>query len=500
MNKAAQAIKEWREKPLKFVWDNFKVELDKWQAEAVEKFGSPDPKIRLSLQACVGPGKTMVEAICGWWFLSTQGEPGNHPKGAAVSITSDNLKDNLWPEFSKWQSRSPFLMKAFEWTKERIFAKDHPETWFLSARSWSKNADPEEQGRTLSGLHSKYVLVLIDESGEIPLSVLKAGEQSFSETGCQIGRIMQAGNPTSLNGMLYAAATKFRKLWHVIRITGDPEDSKRSPRIDVDWAKQQIALYGRENPWVMATILGQFPPSSLNALLGVEEVEAAMNRKLKQVHFEFAQKRLGVDVAREGDDRTVLFPRQGLLAFEPVIMRNQNGPQVASRIALAKDRWNWETCFVDDTGGFGGSVIDSMLQGNISNIPVNFSGKADDPRYLNRRAEMWFRMAQWIKRGGALPNIPELIPELTTPTYSFVNGKFALEDKKLIKGRMGKSPDLADALALTFAWAEMPRGFNADGGTLPSHELLGLGLDKMPEMDKRGLKSDFDPFRELANV
>lgn len=95
-----------------------------------------------------------------------------------------------------------------------------------------------------------------------------------------------------------------------------------------------------------------------------------------------------------------------------------------------------------------------MIQAGLNPIPVNFSGRADDSRYLNKRAEMWFKMADWIKSGGALPNMPELIRELTAPTYTFQNGKFKLEEKAQIKTRLGFSPDLADALALTFAIEE----------------------------------------------
>ena len=61
-------------------------------------------------------------------------------------------------------------------------------------------------------------------------------------------------------------------------------------------------------------------------------------------------------------------------------------------------------------------------------------------------------MADWVKSGGALPNVPELVAELTTPTYTFVGGKIMLEDKDQVKKRLGRSPDLADALALTFAY------------------------------------------------
>lgn len=478
MNSAAETIAQWRRNPAKFVWDNFHVEPDPWQKEALEVFPSQDPdKLRISLQACAGPGKTALLAWCGWNFLLCYGDKGNHPKGAAVAITSDNLKDNLWPEFSKWQALSPILKECFVWTKERIFAKDHPETWFMSARSWPKSADAEQQGQTLSGLHSKYVMAIIDESGGIPVTVLKAAEQALS-TKPAFGKILQAGNPINLEGMLYAAATSLRSFWHIIKITGDPDDPRRSPRINIEWARDQIKQFGRNNPWVMAYILGQFPPSSINSLIGPEEVEAAMKRRYKQSAYEHMQKRIGVDVAREGNDRSVLFPRQGKMAFQPVVMRNAKGHEIASRLAVAKERWKQELEFIDDTGGFGGAVIESMQMSGASPIPVNFSSRAPDPRYFNLRSYMWMKMCEWIRAGGCLPNMPELVRELTTPTYTFKNGLFALEEKAMIKKRLGFSPDLSDALALTFALPDV-----ASFADIPGHkEQVGK------------LLSEYDPY------
>lgn len=474
-------LKLWRAEPLRFVVDELHVEPDAWQADFLRKFPSQGADLqRMALLACAGPGKSAVMAWCGLNFLTCYGDIGEHPKGAVVSVTQDNLKDNIWPELAKWMGRSEHISNTFEWTKERIYCKDHPETWFLSARSWSKAANPEEQGRTLSGLHSKYVLCLIDESGEIPLTVLKAGEQALSN--CTWGKIIQAGNPTSHDGMLYAAATALRHLWHVISITGDPDDPNRSPRVDLEWAKQQIATHGREDPWVMAYILGQFPPSSINTLLSIQEVDAAMKRVVLPQDIEFAQKRLGIDVARGGLDKTSLFPRQGLQAYRPVNMSHARGHDVAARAAVAKERWHWEMCFVDDTGGFGGSVCDSFIQASIPHIPVNFSGSAIDSRYFNKRSEMWFEMAKWVKRGGSLPNLPKLRRELTTPTYSFQKGKFRLEEKDQIKARLKFSPDDADALALTFALPDMPR---TDGVPMNPGGKAGK------------LKSEWDPFAEI---
>ena len=154
---------------------------------------------------------------------------------------------------------------------------------------------------------------------------------------------------------------------------------------------------------MLINVFGQFPPSSLNTLLGPDEVTAAMNRTLKESQYTYSQKRLGVDIGEYGDDPTVLFPRQGLAALSPAEMRNASGPEIAARVKLAKSRWSQEQEFFDCTGGYGNSAYDSCLMAGISPIRVNFAGKAADPGYYNKRAEMWFAMAQWIKRGGAPP-------------------------------------------------------------------------------------------------
>lgn len=481
LNEAASIIKEWKLDPVKFVRDNFKTEPDKWQVEVLRIFPSQDKdKIRQSMQACVGPGKSAVLAWCAWNFLSCYAEEGEHPKGAAVAITSANLADNLWAELSKWRSRSPFLIEYFEWTKSRIFAKQHPETWFISARSWPKTADAEEQGRVLSGLHAKFVLYLIDESGDIPPPVLRAAEQGLSN--CAWGKILQAGNPTSHDGMLYLAATSQRHLWHVTCITSDPDDPDRTPRVDIEWAREQIDKYGRDNPWVMSSVLGQFPPSSLNTLLSPYEVEAAMKRNPPITDYDFAQKRIGVDVARFGADATVLFPRQGLVAFQPTELRGLRTNEIAAHLVKLKDEFKSEVELIDGTGGWGAGVIDSYLQvaGKKGGaVEINFSGKAIDARYFNKRSEMWFKMAEWVKRGGTLPPLPKLVQELSCPTYAFHNGKFRLEEKEQIKQRLGFSPDYADALGLTFAMPEMPRS---------------VAIPGIPRPHATRAKIDYDPY------
>lgn len=468
MSPAAERIRRWRASTALFAAENFGFQPDPWQREAFEAFDSPDPaKQRISLQACVGPGKSAVLAICGWKFLSCYGGRNAHPKGVAVSVTGDNLKDNLWSELAVWRGRSEYLKTAFTWTKERIFANDHPETWFLAARSWSKSASTEEQGKTLAGLHGPYVLGLIDESGTIPPAIGRAAEQALS-TNPIFGKLIQAGNPSSLDGLLYYAAVSGQ--WYVIRITGDPDDPNawvHSPRVarsvngsptPAEWARTQINAYGRENPWVMSSILGMFPPASLNALLGPEEVQAAMARTLDASVYSWAQKRLGIDVARYGDDRTVIFPRQGLRAFTPTVMRHARGSAVSTDIATAvmvlRESLKTDVDILDATGGWAAGASDVLKSSGRRPVEVQFHAPSGNDKYKNRRAEMWFGMAEWVKAGGWLPNVPELVAELTAPTYMFLNGKMQLEPKEQVKERIGRSPDLADALALTFAVPE----------------------------------------------
>lgn len=479
---AAKKIRDWRINPVQFVHEVFNVEPDEWQREGLMAVGGPpNPRRRLGLRACTGPGKSTELSWIGWLRLVCYAEHGEHPKGAALSGEGrDNLKDNLWAELSKWQQRSEFLKQTFSWNQERIAAKDHPETWFLSARSYPKDADAEAIGRSISGLHSQYPFLLLDEIGAMPVTVGQKATQIFTG-GVKDGLIAAAGNPTSTTGLLHQICVHEAAIWKIITITADPDDPKRTPRVDIEHARQQIALYGRTNPWVMATILGLFPESGFNTLLSLAEVEAAMSRRAEGDPVTSAQKRLGVDVARFGDDRTVIFPRQGTIAFKPVEMRSARTSDIAARVIQAKAKWGSEAEFVDGTGGYGGGVIDQMLLAGHTPIEVQFAGKSIDPRYANKRAEMWFSMAAWIKSRGSLPQLEDLKRELTAPTYTFQNGKFLLESKEQIKKRLGFSPDLADGLGLTFALPDVP-GRGADPF------LLNVQQNKMV--------TEFDPFRD----
>lgn len=432
----------WRRHPDVFVREVLDIEPDPWQLEALRAFPHNQ---RIALSACKGPGKTAVLSWLAWNFLLTR----PYPKIAATAITGSNLSDNFWTECAKTMQRSKLLSSSFTYTKTRIFLTESPETWWMSARPWSKSADASEQGNTLAGLHADYILFLIDESGDIPESVAMAAEAALSS--CIEGRIVQAGNPTSLRGMLYKATTRDRKMWYVINITSDPMDPKRTPRVSVEWAQNQIDLYGRDNPYVKVNILGQFPDAAFNALIGVEEIEASMKRAYRESDYSAHAKILGIDVARGGQDKSVIYPRQGLQMFTPMIYRNIDGTRGADIVSRKIQEWDTDAVFIDDTGGFGSSWIDNLNRLGFSSIGVHFSEKSGNPQFYNKRTEIIFELVNWIKRGGALPYSAEMIASLTETTYTHKGDSLIIEPKELIKERLGYSPDEMDAAALTFS-------------------------------------------------
>jgi hypothetical protein len=453
-----QAFEAWKENPPRFVRNVFGVRPDPWQDEVLAAFPKQP---RMAMKACKGPGKTTVMAWLAWNFLLTRDDP----KIAATSISGDNLSDNLWAEMAKWQAKSPLLTAKFEWTKTRISSRERPETWWMSARGWARTADKARLGQTLAGLHSDYILFLLDEAGGIPDAVMASAEAALAS--CVEGHIVQAGNPTHLEGPLWRACTSERRLWHVTEITADPDDPRRATRVKAEWAKEQIEKYGRDNPWVLVNVFGQFPPASLDTLIGPDECRAATTRAWRPEDIAGAARVLGVDVARFGDDASVIFPRQGLVAFPPLRFRNIDGTQGAGAVARKWADWGADACFVDDTGGFGGSWIDNLRRLGRAPIGIPFSGRANDSRYDNKRTEMYFDAVDWIRRGGQLPPggaSHELIAALSQTTYSFRGDRLLLEPKDQVKARLGYSPDDADAFVLTFA-QPVTAGYGSGDGT-----------------------------------
>lgn len=198
--------------------------------------------------------------------------------------------------------------------------------------------------------------------------------------------------------------------------------------------------------------LCDFSASSEDVLITIDESTAATRQTHMPNDYLSMPAVFGVDVARFGDDRSVVFMRRGLQVYSPWILARANNVEVAERIISLYHEHMPHSIFVD--AGQGQGVIDILSQhlpGKVIEVPFNSSARYST-KFYNRRAEMYFTCREWLRKGGSLPNIPDLITELSAPTYKFnVAGKILLEPKEDIKKRLGKSPDLADALILTFA-------------------------------------------------
>lgn len=205
-------------------------------------------------------------------------------------------------------------------------------------------------------------------------------------------------------------------------------------------------------------MLCDFMASSDNNLISLDLANAAAERRLLERSYSFAPMILGVDVAWEGGDRCCIFPRKGLQAFQYDVIPGVPEKQFAARVAASIEKHKADMAFIDTTGGYGGEVLSRLTELGFPCQGVKFSSEPDNERFLNRRAEMWFKMAEWLKES-SIPKEPALIAELCAPTYDNNNAamRLKLEAKKDIKERIGCSPDIADALALTFAYPMAPK-------------------------------------------
>lgn len=248
-------------------------------------------------------------------------------------------------------------------------------------------------------------------------------------------------------------------------------------------------------------MLCDFSASSDNVLILIDEVNAAIKA---QVDLELQRNWpivVGVDVARFGGDSTVFFARRGLYAYEPVILNHLSNTDVAHRLMAYIAEVKPAYVCIDQGQGTGviDLVRDLAATSDTRIIEIPFGSQAIKPDlFVNRRSEMWTSIRDWLRGGGRLPDITALKAELTAPTYEYdAKGRIKLESKETIKERLnGRSTDLADALALTFAIQVYPDRdsvypeWNARYGGKAASEMRDFIFDE------QDTKKGWDPFAE----
>lgn len=473
---ATERLRLWRNEPDLMVRELFNARPDPVQILALRAFGNPDVR-RIAMRASTGTGKTTTEAWCVWNYFLTRPEP----KGAATSITWPNLRDNLWSELAKWRDRADLLKKTFEWTQHRIYLRDKPEQVWFTARSWSRDSTPEQQALTLSGLHGDFCLAIIDEAGGIPDAVAEAGERMLSTT--RHAKLMVNGNPTHLSGPLFRAFTSEQRLYALFSMTSDPDDPHRSPRVDPEWARDQIEKHGgRDAFYVRVFILGLFPLGEADGLIPMARIDDAFTRYDQvlagTVQLPRGPKTIGVDVSRFGGDRTVCTLRDGAFVEGFKEWHGQDTEYTADEVARVYEEFStWKapgentarpvaSINVDDIG-VGGGVTDKLARRDLPVCGVDVgSAPLDANRYANLRAELAFgelRLKYFVPGAIAIhPSLKatSLADEAASLQYRFAEANvIRIEPKVNYKKRKKKSPDYLDSLMLAYA----TRGIDLNG-------------------------------------
>ena len=394
------------------------------------------PGAHVSITSGHGTGKSACLAWLILWHVVCLADS----KCGATAPTAPQLSAVLWAEVAKWHQRMhPWYRNQISVTSDMVCVKGAEKTQFAVARTARKEA-PE----ALQGLHASHMLFLADEASGVPDAIFEAAEGSLSTPGA---RVVLASNPTRNSGYFHRSHHKDRAFWTCLRFS-----CLDSPHVSPEYGQQMAAKYGEDSDLYRVRVLGQFPRASSLQLISTEVVEAAAGRSRHQSEYLHAPVILGCDVARFGDDQTVIYRRQGLVSWHMGAWRGLDTMATASRVAQMIQEGRPDAVFVDG-GGLGAGVVDRLRQLGHGITDVNFGSKAGkDHLYVNKRAEMWAKMRDWLKSGGCIPDDPEICDDLTSLEYGFdAKERIQLESKDDMKRRGLSSPDKADALALTFA-------------------------------------------------
>lgn len=409
---------------------------DGWQRDVLRDIGarsnSAQDAIREAVASGHGVGKSALVAWLILWAMSTR----PHLAGVVTANTAAQLETKTWRELSLWHKRL-INRDWFEWTATKFYQRDHQETWFVAAIPWSK-----ERSEAFAGLHAKHVLVVFDEGSGIDDVIYDVAEGALTTPGA-IWCVF--GNPTRNTGKFRECFGRMRHRWQTWKV--DSRTAKMANRALVD---QWVADYGEDSDFVRVRVRGEFPRTASSQFIDGEVVSAC--RKYRATGYEGLAKVVGVDVARFGDDQTVITKRQGRKVWPQIKIRGLDTMAVSARVAEVVREFSPQGVLVDGVG-IGAGVVDRLRQLGHSVIDVNAGATANNrEKYANKRAEMWDSLRQALRDGLELPDDPELAADLTGLEYGYTTDqRLQLEKKSDLKRRGLASPDCGDSLALTYA-------------------------------------------------
>lgn len=431
---------------------------DDWQAEELKSIGDRLQKglkvnfedvIREAAASGHGVGKSALVA----WLVNWAMDTFEDTRGVVTANTDTQLRTKTWPEVQKW-SRLRITSHWTVVTATAIYSSllGHESTWRIDAIPWSK-----ENPEAFAGLHNKgkRILLIFDEASAIVDKIWEVAEGAMTDEGTQVLWCV-FGNPTRNTGRFRECWRKFRELWKTREV-----DSRTAKMSNKKLIKEWIDTYGIDSDFVKVRVRGMFPSQSAKQFISSEDVDLAYGKHLRAEQYNFAPKIISVEPAWEGDDNLEIGMRQGL-AFRILrtIPKNDNDIEIANIVARYEDEEKADAVVID--GGYGTGIISAGRTMGRNWLIVWYSGKSPDPGYLNLRAYMWGKMKEWLKAGGAIPEIQQLYDDLIGPeTVPRMDGKIQLEAKKDMKARGLPSPNKGDCLAQTFAFNIQKKNRNA---------------------------------------
>ncbi len=400
---------------------------------------------RISIRSGHGIGKSCVLSWILLWYLYCH----YLAQINCTAPTSDQMYDVLWKETSKWLKTMPkSVQRKFEWQKDHIRIKDHPEAWFARARTARKDS-PE----ALAGMHGENVLALIDEASGVHNAIFNTMEGSLTDYNPMI---IMISNPTRLIGYFYDSHRgEDAKNWQKFCFS-----SEDSPFVDTPYVERIIAKHGRDSDEYRIRVLGKFPREDM-----VDEggyVPLLNRHDISQIPISdenmfVGHVRLGIDPAGEGKNKTAWVGRD---AFRGKVLLKEEiskPKQIAQRTIGLMDHFKIASDDVYvDMFGVGAEVVKDLYLSGYYVHGVMVGDKPDDDedieRFLNKRACYYFRARKWLKRGGELERNTAWEPELISVRYRRAGrDKIQIMPKKEARSKGYHSPDHADALMLTFA-------------------------------------------------
>ena len=451
-------LPEYRRNPVLFSMEILKFEPDDWQKKAMMDLAG---SAKVAIKSGQGVGKTGMEAAVLLWFLTCF----PYPRIVATAPTRQQLNDVLWSEVSKWQSRSPILSRILKWTKTYIYMVGQEKRWFAVARTATK---PEN----MQGFHEDNMLFIVDEASGVADPIMEAILGTLSGNN---NKLLMCGNPTRASGTFFDAFHADRSLYQCHTVS-----SADSPRTNKDNIEALIRKYGKDSNVVLVRVFGEFPKQEDDVYIGLPAAERACmlerdeKQRIQRISF-------GVDVARYGDDETIIIQNAGGEITCPVSFKGKSLMQTVGAIVRLyrqaieayPEYGGMVYVNIDDTG-LGGGVTDRLEEVKVEEhlsrlviVPINAASrvpedvvedgsktvKAGDV-YDNLTTYMWSLIKSGLEnenlymQGVAKDN--ELIAQITCRKYRLTSrGKVVLESKDDMKKRGLSSPDRADALALS---------------------------------------------------